>query len=256
MRLDEGIGTERQDLLMIFKFVLLRASWIAALALCFALQAHAYAWYSGASVGSDGTIYGYGVTDGTPPPGMNHTAYITVTLTSPKNRQNSGGQQSNPSIVQENVQLSFDPSDLGNYVVNSISTVYCHSCCCNVVYNEPSQASHNDAPAKLVPYDYPPCAPKGVGPLQILSNQSVVNCAGTVIVSGFDGVNRNLIYQLVDSTGTPFPAAYHIAESFSNFQKTPSTSGLGQPTALQADVPAGGLTGDYQYAGYSYPTYP
>lgn len=63
------------------------------------------------------------------------------------------------------------------------------------------------------------------------------------------------MYQLVDGTGAAFAGAYNIAESFSNFTKTPSSSGLKQPTALNANIPAGGLVGDYQYAGYKYPTY-
>jgi len=60
---------------------------------------------------------------------------------------------------------------------------------------------------------------------------------------------------LVDGTGAAFPSAYNIAESFSNFKKTPSNSGLGQPTATNSDIVAGGLVTDSQYAGYPYPTY-
>ena len=236
-----------------FVSTLQRAGLVSALTLFTALPSYAYSWYSGASVGPDGTVYGWGVTDVTTS-SMYHMAYVWVTLTSPKGRQNGPGYWSAQNSVRGDAMLAFDPTDLGTYEVQSTNQGYCYFCNCLIV-NCWSFASANDAPARLVPYDYPPCAPKGVGPLQVLNNQSVVNCVGTVIVTGFDGVNRNLMYQLVDGTGTPFPAPYHIAESFSNFQKTPSNSGLKQPTALDADIIAGGLVGDYQYTGYPYPTY-
>jgi hypothetical protein len=60
------------------------------------------------------------------------------------------------------------------------------------------------------------------------------------------------MYQLVDTTGAAFQEAYTIAESFSNF--TTTNSGLKEPTAVSANIPAGGLVGDYQYAGFTYPT--
>jgi hypothetical protein len=107
-------------------------------------------------------------------------------------------------------------------------------------------------PARLVHHDYSPCAPGGVGPLQILTNGSVVDCSGATRATNFCGVNRNLIYELVDGTGTPIGFAYTIAEHFSNFSTT--NSALKQPTALSASIPAGGLVGDYQYAGFTYPT--
>jgi hypothetical protein len=82
-----------------------------------------------------------------------------------------------------------------------------------------------------------------------------VNCSGKQLASAFDGVARNLMYQLVNGAGIPFPAAYTISESISNFQKNPSNSGLPQPPATHVNIPAGGLVGDTQYAGYTYPKY-
>jgi hypothetical protein len=82
-----------------------------------------------------------------------------------------------------------------------------------------------------------------------------VSCCGKTLQTGFDGVNRNLVYQLVDGTGAPFAGAYTLYESFSNFQKTPSSSGLPQPTATQVAVAAGGYPCDSQYAGYPFPAY-
>ena len=40
---------------------------------------YAYSWYSRASVGSDGTVYGWGVTDATFYP-MYHIAYVSARL--------------------------------------------------------------------------------------------------------------------------------------------------------------------------------
>lgn len=231
------------------------AGLVMALTLLTARSSYSYAWYSGASVGSDGTVYGWGVTDGTSYT-MYHVAYVTTTLTSPvKHRQATLGQHSAQNMVREDVSLPFDDTDLGYYFVTSTHYAYCYAANYYFINGTQSGASANDAPARLIPADYPPCAPKGVGPLQVFNNQNVVNCAGTVIVTGFDGVNRNLMYQLVDGTGAAFVGAYNISESFSNFQKTPTNSGLTQPQAQSADIPAYGLVGDYQYAGYKYPTY-
>jgi hypothetical protein len=71
-----------------------------ALTLFTALPSYAYSCYSGASVGSDGTVYGWGVTDATPPPGMYHVAYVYTTLTSPKGRVANYGEISAPSAVR------------------------------------------------------------------------------------------------------------------------------------------------------------
>jgi len=231
-----------------------RVSLVAALTLFTALPSYPWTYYSGASVGGDGTVYGWGVTDVTQS-GMYHTAYVNATLTSPKGRVANNGQVQATSSVREDLSLPFDATDLGNYLVSTGHSGFCHSCNCWLFANCGSGWSANDAPARLVPFDYKPCAPNGVGPMQPLNNQDVVDCNGDVLQTGWDGVNRNLMYELVDGTGAPYVGAYHIAESFSNFQKTPSNSGLTQPQARNADIPAYGLVGDYQYTGYKYPTY-
>jgi hypothetical protein len=230
------------------------ASLLAALTLVTALPSFAWTYYSGASMGSDGTIYGWGVTDVSVAPMMYHTAYVTTTLTSPVKHRRAYGSGNAQNSVSVNVSLPFDPNDVGTYVVSSCSSGFCYVCRCWLINNQPSQASANDSPARLVPYNiYPQCAPNGVGPLQILNNQSVVDCTGFPHMSGFDGVNRNLMYRLVDYTGAPFPGAYNIAESFSSFQKNPSNSGLTVPQPTNANIAAGGFVSDSQYAGYSYP---
>ena len=229
-----------------------RVGFLVALTLFTALPSYPWTYYSGASVGGDGTVYGWGVTDVTQS-GMYHTAYVNATLTSPKGRVANNGQVQATSSVREDLSLPFDPTDLGNYLVTSSHSGFCHVCVCWLFANCGSGTSANDAPARLVPYDYPPCAPKGVGPLQPLNNQSVVGCDGTVHATGFDGVNKNLVYQLVDGTGAAFAGAYTLYESFSNFQKTPSNSGLGQPAATNIPIAAGHLPCDSQYAGYPYP---
>ncbi len=115
-----------------------------------------------------------------------------------------------------------------------------------------SGAGDVQVPARLVHHDYSPCAPGGVGPLQILLNASVVDCSGTTHFTNQCGVNRNLMYQLVDTTGSAFALAYSIKEAFSNFSTT--NSALTVPAAVTASIPAGGLTGDYQFVGFTYPT--
>ncbi len=92
----------------------------------------------------------------------------------------------------------------------------------------------------------------GIGPLQVITNGNVVDCGGTTHATNFCGVNRNVMYQLVDSAGAAFGLAYTITESFSNFSTT--NSSLKQPAARSANIPIGGLVGDYQYAGFTYPT--
>ena len=119
-------------------------------------------------------------------------AYVAATLTSPNNRVAYYGQISAPSTVTQNVSLAFDPSDLGTYVVTGAHSGFCYTCVCWWFQNMQSWGSVNNTPIRLVPHNYRPCAPNGVGPPQPLNNQPVVNCNGTVVVSGWDGVNRNL----------------------------------------------------------------
>lgn len=110
--------------------ILQRASLVSALTLFTALPLHGYAWYSGASVGSDGTVYGWGVTDVTSST-MWHVAYVSTTLTSPvKKRQAASGWLSAHNSVRADVSLGFDPSDLGIYMVQTQNEGYCYACGC------------------------------------------------------------------------------------------------------------------------------
>jgi hypothetical protein len=108
-------------------------------------------------------------------------------------------------------------------------------------------------PSKLVRFNEPPCAPAGLGPLQVITNGSVVDCGGKLRASNFCGVNRNLTYILVDSTGAPFAPAYSLNESFSNLSTT--NTALGLPAAVKkAPIPANGFVTDAQFVGSTYPT--
>jgi hypothetical protein len=103
-----------------------------ALAVVLAVPARAYCYsvYSSTSVGSDGTVYGWGVTDGTPPPGysMTHTAYVWTSLTSPKGRSAASGPSGTytygVNYVSVEVSLPFDPTDTGTYTTQSFHGVW------------------------------------------------------------------------------------------------------------------------------------
>jgi hypothetical protein len=93
-------------------------------------RSYCYSIYSGTSVGSDGTVYGWAVTDGTPPPGysMTHTAYAWTSLTSPNGRYvasgPSGTYTSGVNYVEVEVSLPFNASDLGTYTTQSFGGVW------------------------------------------------------------------------------------------------------------------------------------
>ena len=103
-----------------------------ALALVLAASARSYCYSvgSGTSVGSDGTVYGWTVTDGTPPPGysMTHTAYAWTSLTSPKGRWTASGPTGTytygVNYVRVEVSLPFDANDLGTYWTEGDSGVW------------------------------------------------------------------------------------------------------------------------------------
>jgi hypothetical protein len=109
-----------------------RVGWIAALVVLTALPSHAYSWYSGVSMGSDGTIYGWGVTDITSYT-MVHQAYVATKLTSPNGRQASLSEGNGPNYYREDVQLCFDATDLGTYTETSTNQGWCFACMCWVV---------------------------------------------------------------------------------------------------------------------------
>jgi hypothetical protein len=70
------------------------------------------------SVGSDGTIYATGITNAG---GMQqHSAYVTTTINSPKNRQGYGYQSvSSGGYAVANASLSLDDTDLGEYTIEA-----------------------------------------------------------------------------------------------------------------------------------------
>lgn len=146
---------------------------------------------------------------------------ITATFT-PANSTQAGGNQS------VTVVISGQPSPSVNFYVQ--------------------------IPAKLVFFNTG-CAPNGQGPLQVITNGSVVDCGGVVQAQNFCGVNRNLTYQLVDQSASknPFPVAYNLSESFSNLSTT--NPALGLPTPSQnVPIAANAYVTDAQFVGFSYPT--
>jgi hypothetical protein len=96
-------------------------------------------------VGGDGTVYGWGVTDVTPPLGMYHVAYVNSTLTSPKGRVANNGQVQAASSVREDLSLPFVPNDTGTYLVSSWHSGFCHVCNCWLFANCGSGTSANNA---------------------------------------------------------------------------------------------------------------
>lgn len=100
----------------------------SALTLFTALPFYAYVWYSGASVGSDGTVYGWGVVDVTSY-FMYNKGIVSTTLTSPKGRQASA-QSNDQNVARADVSLPFDPNDLGTYYTSSLHSGYCPWCDC------------------------------------------------------------------------------------------------------------------------------
>ena len=88
---------------------------------------------------------------------MNHTAYATATLTSPKGRRMVNNTQGTNTTHAEAL-LSFDPTDTGDYLEASTHTVYC-PCMGYFIHNVPSQASvpvptFNVAYSSYIPVDH------------------------------------------------------------------------------------------------------
>ncbi len=118
----------------------LQLAFVAAVTVLIPLPSYAqYAWYSAASVGSDGTVYGWGVTDVTTST-MYHMAYVTTSLTSPKGRKWGPMQRSAQNSVRVDASLPFDPSDIGTYFVQSTNQGFCYAIYAWIVYTS-SQAS-------------------------------------------------------------------------------------------------------------------
>jgi hypothetical protein len=78
-------------------------------------------------------------------------------------------------------------------------------------------------PTKVVRFDSPPAAPGNIGPLQTPTDGDVVSLSGTVLATHQCGVYRNLLYDVVDQSGTSIEGTYTLTETFANF------SGAGTP---------------------------
>jgi hypothetical protein len=99
-------------------------AWTIALIVGAAASAQGITTYSGASVGSNGTIYGWGVTDAYVG-GMVHTAYVTTTLNSPHGRLANSGRRSGTNTVRADLSLPWDPTDLGVYFTTTDHEYWC-----------------------------------------------------------------------------------------------------------------------------------
>src|SRR3990172_6914633 len=84
-------------------------------------EAHATA----GAEGSDGTVYGWGVTDVTNY-SMYHMAWATTTLTSPVKHRQASSTASAQNWTRADVSLPFDPDDLGTYSVSTFHEGYCY----------------------------------------------------------------------------------------------------------------------------------
>jgi hypothetical protein len=103
--------------------VLTFAGLVAVLSIAIPQKSYADTVYAGGSVGSDGTIYGWGVTDVRSM--VNHTSQTNATLTSPNGRQ-ANGSVNDGYYTRVDLSLPFDSNDLGNYQVDSYSWAYCN----------------------------------------------------------------------------------------------------------------------------------
>jgi hypothetical protein len=112
----------------VFATVLRGAVPASALILFTTLPLYAYVWYSGAAVGRDGTVFGWGVIDVTSY-FIYNKAIVSTTLTSPKGRQASA-QSDEQNVARADVSLPFDPNDLGTYFTSSFHSGYCLWCDC------------------------------------------------------------------------------------------------------------------------------
>jgi hypothetical protein len=179
---------------------------VLALTLCAELPSYAWTWYSGASVGSNGTVYGWGVTDVTASP-MYHVAYVSTTLTSPvKKRQAASGWVSAQNSVRADVSLAFESDDTGTYEDDSENEGYCYTSM-GWFLDEWTEASATE------PW------PAYVG----LSRSSAdsITCSG----SNFSAGRLRVWYQVLDATKSAIPiAGMRVSEQLSWSSSVCSTS--------------------------------
>ena len=191
-----------------FRNTLLGATLLVMLTLLAAMPSHADYWYSGAAVLSNGTVYGWGVTDVTND-FMFHMAWATTTLTSPvKHRQayNTTGAQ---NVAVAEVTLPFDGGDLGYYEVQSIHSAYCFYCYCFYVDNAMSWASTNLA---QIPYK--------------LSLVSTLSQGPSSCDPGQAGWDRKVLWQVMDQFVPAHPIQRAMGVSDSIAIGSPNTCGV------------------------------
>jgi len=100
--------------------------------------------YSDMSVGSDGTIYGWGVTDANSGGCYCHTAKVTTTIRSPNGRARTASDlygSRDHEYARADVQLSFDQNDLGEYMESSVHWAFCPYCNCYYVNGGTTQST-------------------------------------------------------------------------------------------------------------------
>jgi hypothetical protein len=154
--------------------------------------------FSGASVGSDGTVYGWGVTN------------VSGTPTSPNGRHASGNYNAT-DCARNDVSLPYDPSDGGTYLVQSQSSVYCTAAGAWIVWNAYSQAQASVS----VPYS--------VGVVGTIL-QAPANCP-----PGQSGWSRTAYLQLYDQLGLPIQfSSIDVADSIQIVQGQ-NGLGIGNP---------------------------
>jgi len=92
--------------------------------------------YSDMSVGSDGTIYGWGVTDANSGGCYCHTAKVKTTIRSPKGRTRTASDlygSRGHEHARADVSLVWDDTDLGDYTDTSTHWAFCPYCNCNYI---------------------------------------------------------------------------------------------------------------------------
>lgn len=99
-----------------------------AMALCLViglpLYSSAQGIYTGQSVGNDGTVYGWGITNLPGGTWYTHYNYVSSTLTSPNGRHASCGMNAY-DYARCDVSLPFDQNDTGTFTQQSTSSVNC-----------------------------------------------------------------------------------------------------------------------------------
>jgi hypothetical protein len=103
-------------------FIMSLIGLVAAAVMFTAGASYADTLYSGTSVGSNGTVYGWGVTDARSM--SSHTTQTSSTLTSPHGRQASRST-SGGSFTRIDLQLAFDPDDMGTFQENDTHWAFC-----------------------------------------------------------------------------------------------------------------------------------